>query len=553
MTPVRPRTSPAGSAGRCPDRFRPRRRSTIPLESRVENLATGREAARRRRGRRDHARHRHRRGDHVAEPRRADRHGHRPTVTPSIPAVSDRRRVTVYELAGPRSRSGARAFPRAPRRRHRLPPRPAVDAETVEVGRTIARGEYQPGSASGSRTSRPAGPSSSATPRPTPSPGTVDSAAIVGSTVSSSRRRRTRRACASSGSTRRARDPVTAWSRARSRSGFALSSAKPALVVRIGEVGPRTLALAGTRQQPHDGGRVAGGRPPRRRYRAGARRGPCVLALRPRDRRPGRQRRRGRLHRHRRGQHDGGRARPRARSTPLTTRALRSAPLPATVTLSNPTPQVAVTIGPVGPRVITPPSGHEPEVARRLALGGDRVGGRGAPVPPLVDLPVGRPADRLPGADRRRDRRVPRGSTWRSTSRSTWPRPPRTCSATSSPPATARRCARGAGQRRRVGVLPALRPEEAAADLPAERAGGRRRVVACRCGSTTCSGRRCPGLYRRPPTAEVFATRTQDDGFTAVQFGDRRDRLDRPDRHGQRPGHLPGRLRRGRARSRRRR
>ena len=62
----------------------------------------------------------------------------------------------------------------------------------------------------------------------------------------------------------------------------------------------------------------------------------------------------------------------------LTTRALRSAPLPATVTLSNPTPQVAVTIGPVGPRVITPPSGVEPEVARRLALGGDRVGGRGS-------------------------------------------------------------------------------------------------------------------------------------------------------------------------------
>ena len=29
-----------------------------------------------------------------------------------------------------------------------------------------------------------------------------------------------------------------------------------------------------------------------------------------------------------------------------------------------------------------------------------------------------------------------------------------------------------------------------------------------------------PGLYRRPPTSEVYATRTQDDGFTVVQFGD---------------------------------
>ena len=29
-----------------------------------------------------------------------------------------------------------------------------------------------------------------------------------------------------------------------------------------------------------------------------------------------------------------------------------------------------------------------------------------------------------------------------------------------------------------------------------------------------------PGLYRQPPTSEVFATRTQDDGLTTVQFGD---------------------------------
>ena len=54
--------------------------------------------------------------------------------------------------------------------------------------------------------------------------------------------------------------------------------------------------------------------------------------------------------------------------------------------------------------------------------------------------------------------------------------------------------------------------------LPSEQEGGVETTLALRVNAVLWGEE--PGLYRQPATAEVFATRTQDDGSTAVQFGD---------------------------------
>jgi hypothetical protein len=199
------------------------------------------------------------------------------TVTPSIPAVSDRRRVTVYELVGPPIPFWGSAYPERLTGGTVFLPGRLIDAGTVEVGRTIARGEYQPGVRLRIEDVSPGRTVLVGDAETDPVAGTVDSAAIVGSTVRFEPTPADKTSAQELGLDEASADPVTCLVSGPLPPGFQLSSAKPALVVRIGEVGPAHARPGRHGQQPHDGGRVAGGRPPRRRYRAGAGRGPCVL------------------------------------------------------------------------------------------------------------------------------------------------------------------------------------------------------------------------------------------------------------------------------------
>ena len=73
------------------------------------------------------------------------------TVTPSIAAIADRRRVTVYELVGTTIPFWGSAFPERLTGGTVFLPGRLVDAETIEVGRTIAAGEFEPGRAAAAR------------------------------------------------------------------------------------------------------------------------------------------------------------------------------------------------------------------------------------------------------------------------------------------------------------------------------------------------------------------------------------------------------------------
>ena len=191
---------------------------------------------------------------------------------------------------------------------------------------------------------------------------------------------------------------------------------------------------------------------------------------------------------------------------------LLSAPLALPAALTAPAPQVAVTIGPVGPRTIA--------VCRPLGARVARGRPRSTRSQPPILLPASprvrarrreRPAARAARPGRRGDRRVPAHRRRHRRAARPRRRDARTCSETSPRPATARPSRRDRRRRRRLGELPALRAAEAAADLRAERttpaASTRRsslRSAACRWQEVAGSVRSRP----RPRRSTRRAPRT---------------------------------------------
>ena len=165
------------------------------------------------------------------------------TVTPGIAAIADRRRVTVYELVGPAIPFWGAAFPERLTGGTVFLPGRLIDGETIEVGRTIAAGEFEPGvrlrldDVSPGRTVLVG---DSATD---PAVATVESAAIVGSSVSFETTPADKTSVRELGLDALSATPVTCLVSGPVPSSFALTSAQPAVVVRIGDAGPRTLAL----------------------------------------------------------------------------------------------------------------------------------------------------------------------------------------------------------------------------------------------------------------------------------------------------------------------
>ncbi len=66
-------------------------------------------------------------------------------VTPTVPAMSDRRAVTIYELSGPAAVFWGHTYPRRLTGATVLVPGAGHPGGSFEIGRTLARGSYQPG------------------------------------------------------------------------------------------------------------------------------------------------------------------------------------------------------------------------------------------------------------------------------------------------------------------------------------------------------------------------------------------------------------------------
>ena len=440
------------------------------------------------------------------------------TVTPSVPAIADRRRVTVYELAGGPVPFWGSAFPERVGGGTIFLPGHLVDAETVEVGRTIAKGKYQPGVQLRIEDVSPGRTVLVGDAVTDPVAGTVERAAIVGSTVEFAATPADKTSVRELGLDGASADPVVCLVSAPLPASFALSSAAPTLVVRIGAIGPRTLALAGPVTTLTAAASVleaalrgAGTEPELAGARVfwingrlvvvpGGKGGAIVFGGTDADQTtlaelgldPDRT---------------------------LTTKALRSAPLPPTVTLSSPAPEVAVTIGPVGPRTLTPPSGvsqkrlavalwaqivladASPPFRRSWIFVSDGTlivlpGPIDAEVPEYLrlDLALDEPLDLDAGSAYLLGNVVAAGHG-----------------------ETVRAEVLGNGDASSRFQKFALK-KQPLTYLPSEGEGGVESSLEVRVNGVLWDA--APGLYGQPPTAETYAARTQDDGFTAVQFGD---------------------------------
>jgi uncharacterized phage protein gp47/JayE len=440
------------------------------------------------------------------------------TVTPSVPAIADRRRVTVYELAGPAIPFWGSAFPERLSGGTVFLPGRLVDAETVEVGRAIARGEYQPGVQLRLEDVSPGRTVLVGDAGTDPVAGTVEAAAIVGSSVTFAATPADKTSVRELGLDGGSATPVVCLVSAPLPSSFALSSAQPALVVRIGSVGPRTLALTGSvttltaaASALETALRGAGTEPELTGSRVfwlndrlvivpGTKGGAIVFTGTDADQTTVDELGLDPEH-------------------ALTTRALRSAPLPDPVTLTNPAPEVTVTIGPIGPRVLTPPTGVNlkalafslwvqivladagPPFRRSWLFSADGTlivfpGPIDAEVPEYLrlDLALERPLDLDAGSAYLLGNVV-----------------------AASHGETVHAELLGNGDASAHFQKFALK-KQPLTYLPSEQEGGVESTLEVRVNDVLWD--EAPGLYGKQPTAETFATRMQDDGFTAVQFGD---------------------------------
>ncbi len=442
------------------------------------------------------------------------------TVTPGIGAIADRRRVTMYELVGSEIPFWGAAFPERLTGGTVMLPGRLVDAETVEVGRTIARGEYQPGVRLGLEDLSPGRRVLVGDAATHPVAGTIESTAFVGSTVSFEATPADKTSVRELGLDAAAATSVTCLVSGPVPSSFALSSAQPTLVVRIRELHPRTLTLAGSVTTRSGAAaaleaalRGAAAEPELAEARVlwlydrlivvpGGKGGEIVFTGTDADNTTVDELALGPEH-------------------ALATRALRSAPLPATITLTNPAPELAVTIGPIGPRVVSLPSGVNikslafslwaeisaadmaPPFRRSwIFFADDRLLVFPGPIDAEVaeylrlDLAFEDPLD------------LDAGSAYLLGN-----------VAAASHGETVRNEVLGNGNAAAPFQKFALK-KEPLTYLPSEQEGGAESTLAVRVNGVLWDEE--PGLYRRPPTSEVYATRTQDDGFTVVQFGDGR-------------------------------
>ncbi len=104
-------------------------------------------------------------------------------VTPSVPGATDRRTITVHEVTGPDVVFWAHAYPRRLTGATVVLPGKRYEDGTIEVGRTLLRGEYQPGVRVRPADLEPGRPVLVGDAETAPSLGTVIAAGAVGATI----------------------------------------------------------------------------------------------------------------------------------------------------------------------------------------------------------------------------------------------------------------------------------------------------------------------------------------------------------------------------------
>ncbi len=442
------------------------------------------------------------------------------TVSPGIPTVADRRTVTVYELVGPAIPFWGSAFSERLTGGTIFMSGRLVEPSTIEVERTIVRGAYGPGTRLRLEDLSPGRTVLVGDAETDPVAGTIESAAIVGSSVVFEPMPGDKTTVRELGLDDASATVVISLVSGPLPSSFALASAKPTLVVRIGDIGPRTVTLAGTVTTRVGAAtaleaalRGAGTEPELADTRVlwlndrlvvvpGGKGGEVVFTGTEADNTTADELALGPEH-------------------ALTTRALRSAPLPSgSITLTNPAPELAVTIGPVGPRVITPPTGvglkqlaftlwlelasadASPSFRRSWIFAVD---GRLVVFPGPIDAEVPEYLRLELALDEPLDLAASSAYLLGNV-------------AAASHGETVRSEVLGSGDASARFQRFALK-KQPLTYLPSGHEGGAESTLEVRVSGVAWE--EASGLYRQPPTAEVFATRTQDDGFTVAQFGDR--------------------------------
>lgn len=164
-------------------------------------------------------------------------------VTPGVPAAADRRTVTVFEVPGPDVVFWDHAYPRRITGATVVAPGEAHEDGTIEVGRTLARGAYEQGVRADPDDLTPGRAVLVGDAETGPAPATVRSARMVGATIEVAA------TPDDAASVRRlGLDPVAATPLSGVVSGpvpgeLVLSAPHPELRVRIGDEPPRTVKL----------------------------------------------------------------------------------------------------------------------------------------------------------------------------------------------------------------------------------------------------------------------------------------------------------------------
>jgi hypothetical protein len=178
------------------------------------------------------------------------------TVSPGLPASGDRRKLTIYELVGPDIPLWAYAYPERLAGGSLFLPGRRLGDGSIEVGRSITRFQYQPGVQLSVADVAPRRTVLVGDPATPPVAATVQSVAVVGSTVQVE-------ATAADATTavELGLDPGDASSLrgligAELPSSLALSSATPKLRATMGSLPVRTITLTGAVSTPASAARA---------------------------------------------------------------------------------------------------------------------------------------------------------------------------------------------------------------------------------------------------------------------------------------------------------
>jgi hypothetical protein len=442
------------------------------------------------------------------------------TVTPNLPAIADRRQVTVYELVGPQIPFWGYAYPeRLTGGSLYLPGRRFADG-TIEVGRTILRNAYQPGVRFAVDDLPPRRALLVGDAANDPAAATIEAVTLCGSTVGVEPTAADATTAAELGLDAASAVQLAGLETEPLPWSFTLTRPAPELRARIGDLPARTLTLDGPPTTPataaaalHAALTAAGPEPEwtdARVLRIGAR----LLVF------PGGT-----------GRHielmptatdgttvrelglDGDQARPIG--------ALLSRELATPLTLSAAAPEAALTIGPVGPRIVKVAgggsisahahtlqaalAGADPSpgfaLARVLAAGGRLLvlpGPTDAEITEYlrIDLTLEDPLDLDAGSAYFLGNvaAASHGETVRAE--------------TVGDGDASARFQRFALKKRPLTYVPSVSAEGVTSSLEVLADGVRWDEAA--------------GLYGENSTAQVYATRTQEDGTTMLQFGDGR-------------------------------